>query len=198
MDTLFLATGNPGKRRELQALLGELPVKLTDPDQTAIILQVEETGETYRQNALLKASRFAHASGLWTLADDSGLEVDALGGAPGLHSKRLLRPGSTDAERRHRLLEMLQPHPQPWAARFRCWVALVSPDGQRFTTEGICHGTIIPQERGTNGFGYDPIFLLEAIDKTMAELTMEQKNRLSHRARAVQAMLPKLYELSRD
>jgi XTP/dITP diphosphohydrolase len=193
-ELLLLATRNPGKRRELESLLAALPVRLLTTDDLDTLPLVEETGETYADNACLKARTFAQAAGLWTLADDTGLEVQALGGIPGLHSARLIpgQPAATDAERRRRLLELLRFETRPWHARFRCAVALSSPQGRVDLAEGECPGQIIPDERGLGGFGYDPLFLLEEAGKTMAELSLEEKNRLSHRARAVNALLPTL------
>jgi XTP/dITP diphosphohydrolase len=190
VEKLLLASGNPGKLSELRALLTGF--KLIEPQTLGVELQIDEIGETYLENALLKAAHYAHETGQWTLADDSGLEVDALDGAPGLHSNRLLGPGRSDAERRAKLLELLQPHTPPWTARFRCGVALIGPDGERMTAEGVCPGSIIPSERGQNGFGYDPIFLIDSTNKTMAELTMDEKNNISHRAQAVKALLPEI------
>lgn len=190
LAVLLLASGNPGKLSELRALL--TGIELTDPKSLGVELHIDETGESYIENALIKAARYAQATGHWTLADDSGLEVDALGGAPGLHSNRMLGPGRSDADRRAKLLELLQPHPRPWTARFRCGVALFGPNGRQFTAEGTCPGSIIPSERGHNGFGYDPIFKIDAADKTMAELTMDEKNLVSHRARATKAILPQI------
>jgi XTP/dITP diphosphohydrolase len=188
---LLIATNNPGKRRELQALLADLPLEILLPSEIGIELHPAEEGESYAENARHKAITFARASGLPSLADDSGLEVDALGGAPGLHSARYHpRPGATDAERRALLLEHLRPFPRPWSARFRAVVALAHPNGEIHLAEGICEGEIIPEERGQNGFGYDPIFLLNELGRTMAELSLEEKNRLSHRARAVQGLRP--------
>jgi XTP/dITP diphosphohydrolase len=192
---LLLATRNPGKLTELRDLLSPLPISLVAPDELGPLPAVEEAGATYAENAGLKAATLALASGHWTLADDTGLEVDALEGAPGLHSARLIpspdgAPRPSDAERRRRLLTLLAPYPRPWAARFRCVVALASPQGQVDLAEGVCPGEVIPAERGSGGFGYDPLFLLEGIGKTMAELSRREKNRLSHRARAVEALLP--------
>ena len=127
---------------------------------------------------------------MWALADDSGLEVDVLEGAPGPRSARLGAPHLSDADRRHLLLEMLHPHPRPWRARFRSVVALASPEGKIDLAEGTCSGEIIAEERGTGGFGYDPIFLVPGTDCTMAELSMVKKNQLSHRARAIEALMP--------
>jgi XTP/dITP diphosphohydrolase len=209
---LLIATNNNGKLIEFQELLTGLPCELVTPAQIGLDLDVVEDGRTYAENAAKKARAFAQASGLIALADDSGLEVDALGGAPGLYSARY---GSTDgnklsdAARRHYLLAQLRTHPQPWTAHFTATIAIAIPNvtlsdsegsllQQAQTlplrenapikvtlTEGICPGVIIPAERGTGGFGYDPIFLLPELDQTLAELSMDKKNRLSHRARAV-------------
>jgi XTP/dITP diphosphohydrolase len=159
-------------------------------------IEVDETGQTYVQNAALKALAFAKATGMLALADDSGLEVDALGGLPGLHSARFApQPGAQDADRRAYLLERLQGNPRPWLARFRCVIAVAREAERPRFAEGVCQGEIIPEERGQNGFGYDPIFLIPDLGKTMAELSMEEKNQLSHRARAVLAARPILVEM---
>jgi XTP/dITP diphosphohydrolase len=151
---------------------------------------------TYAENAALKAAAFARVTGLTALADDTGLEVKALNGAPGLHSKRFsTHPGATDADRRALLIERLASYPPPWEARFFCVVAVVDPRGEVFLSEGECQGEIISEERGHNGFGYDAIFLLEGIGLTMAELDLEHKNLVSHRARAVRAAIPILKTL---
>ena len=196
MTKLFLATNNQGKLVEIQALLGDLGLELLTPDQLGINLQVEESGQTYMENAACKGRAFASASGLLTLADDSGLEVDALKGMPGVYSARFSPlPNATDADRRAYLLAQLAGMPRPWTARFRCLVALVTPQGAVSFTEGVCPGEVIPQERGANGFGYDPIFLLPELGRTMAELSMDEKNLLSHRARAIRAARPILESL---
>lgn len=196
MQRLLLATTNPGKARELRALLAPLPLELVTPKDLGLSLQVQESGHDYLANAQLKALAFARASGLWSLADDTGLEVDALGGAPGLRSARLAGPVASDADRRRELLRRLQGHPRPWKARFRAVVVLASPQGETTWAEGVCPGEILPEPRGEHGFGYDPLFLVEGTGKTMAELTLEEKNRLSHRARAVQALWPALQRLA--
>ena len=186
MPRLLLATSNPGKLLELRSLLAGLPLEIATPAELCLNLQVPETGATYAENAALKARAFAAASGLPSLADDSGLEVEALGGAPGLHSARFVpQPGASDADRRTRLLQALANHPQPWLATFRSAICLALPNGETYFTEGICTGEIIPEERGTGGFGYDPIFLLAGLGRTMAELSLEEKNQVSHRARAI-------------
>jgi XTP/dITP diphosphohydrolase len=196
MARLLLASNNPGKLREIQALLQDLEIELLTPRQLGLTLDVEESGQTYAENAALKGIAFARATGLLTMADDSGLEVDALDGAPGLHSARFShRPGATDADRRAYLLEKLAGKARPWMARFRCVIAVVTPKGKARFAEGVCQGEIIPEERGQNGFGYDPLFLIPEFGLTMAELDMGQKNKLSHRARAVQAARAILAEL---
>jgi XTP/dITP diphosphohydrolase len=193
MSKLLLASNNPGKIQELHALLHEVPVRIVVPAALGISLEVEESGETYAENASRKALAFARRSSLVCLADDSGLEVQALGGAPGVFSRRFAPlPGAADADRRNYLLEQLQGHRRPWKAKFHCTVALGDPQGNIILREGECQGEIIPEERGQNGFGYDPIFLLPESGRTMAELSLEEKNRISHRARAVRAVIPDL------
>jgi XTP/dITP diphosphohydrolase len=199
MHMLFIATGNPGKLIEIQSLLEGINITLTTPDIYGIPLNVEENGSTYEENASLKARLFARSSGLLTLADDSGLEVDALEGKPGIHSARFSPlPNATDADRRAYLLGLLRHHPRPWTAHFHCTVAIATPDETLYYAQGNCPGEVIPKERGSNGFGYDPIFLLPEVGLTMAELSMEEKNRLSHRARAVKAALPILRAVFRN
>jgi len=198
MSRILVATNNPGKLIEIQDLLIDLDVELLTPAQLGLDLDVVEDGNTYAENAARKALAFLKASGVITLADDSGLEVDALNGAPGLHSARYsTKPGASDADRRAFLLENLQGKQQPWKARFRCVIALATPGGKLNFSEGICPGEVIAEERGHNGFGYDPIFFMPELGLTMAELSREQKNRLSHRARAVIAARPLIQELLR-
>jgi len=196
MPKLLIATNNRGKLREMQALLADLPAELVIPADLGLQLEVDETGITYAENAILKARAFALASNLVVLADDSGLEVDALGGQPGVHSARFAPwPGATDADRRKLLLTRLAGRPQPWTGRFRCLAAVAAPfDDTVQLAEGVCPGQIISEERGENGFGYDPIFLIPELGRTMAQLEMDEKNRLSHRARAVLAARPLLVE----
>ena len=195
---LLIATNNQGKVKELQDLLKDTGIELVMPGQIGLDLDVVEDGQTYAENARKKAVAFAQASGLISLADDSGLEVDALDGAPGLYSARY---GSTDGkklsdrERRLVLIRNLQDKPPPWTARFHATIAIAVPNGETRLAEGFCEGEIISEERGTGGFGYDPIFLLSELGKTMAELSMEEKNRLSHRARAVMNARPMLIRL---
>lgn len=192
---ILIGTNNSGKLYEMLALLKSLDLRLRTPETLHLSLKIAETGSTYQENARIKALAFCHASGLPTLADDTGLEVAALGGAPGLHSRRFSPdPSATDADRRRLLLAKLAGKPRPWEARFICTAAFALPDGRLFYTRGECLGEIIPQERGSDGFGYDKIFLLRAVQKTMAELTLVEKNTLSHRAQAVRAIIPLIEE----
>ena len=180
-DKLLIATHNAGKLAELRDLLHGVPCTLLSLSDVGIELDVDETGDTLEENAILKATTYARLSGLLTLADDSGLEVDALGGAPGVHSARYAGPGATDADRIAKMLNNLALHPQPWTARFRCVIAIAAPDGDFELHGGACEGVIISEPRGENGFGYDPAFLFPESNRTMAELSDAEKNEVSHR-----------------
>lgn len=195
---ICVATGNQGKLLEIKAMLSGLPVQLVTLKDIGLSLDVEETGSTYEENAYLKASAHAAASGMLSLGDDSGLEVAVLNGEPGLRSNRYAPlPNPTDQDRRQYLLSVLNGKPEPWSAFFTCTICLCQPDGKHTFFYGRCYGKIIPLERGTNGFGYDPIFQLEGSDTTMAELSDEEKNKISHRARAMQNALPAIEKLIR-
>jgi XTP/dITP diphosphohydrolase len=197
MIKLLLATNNPGKIKELTSILSGLDLELVTPAGLELTLKIKETGSSYRENAVLKATGFARTTNLWSLADDSGLEVEALDGAPGLFSSRYAaQPDASDQERRRVLLQNLKGKSRPWKAAFHCVVALSSPDGSVVTKHGTCPGEIIPEERGSGGFGYDPVFLLNDLGVTMAELSPQRKNKLSHRARAVANLIPILEDLS--
>jgi XTP/dITP diphosphohydrolase len=196
MNKLLIATNNKGKVKELQELLKELNVQLVTPADINLDLDVVEDGSTYEENASKKAIAFAQASGLISLADDSGIEVDALNGAPGLYSARYSpKPNADDADRRAYLLQNLKDKPRPWKAHFHATIAIAVPGGDVQFSQGDCYGEIIPEERGTGGFGYDPIFLLPDLGRTTAELDMQEKNRLSHRALAVINAMPILRAL---
>ncbi len=186
---LLVATRNAGKLREVRARVRGLEVVSLDevPPQP----EVEETEDTLEGNARLKALAAARGTGLWTVADDSGLFVDALGGAPGVRSARYA-PG-TDADRVQALLRAMERVPDgERGAAFHCVLALASPAGEVRLARGECRGEILRVTRGTNGFGYDPVFLLPELGRTMAELTLEEKGRISHRARALEALAPLL------
>lgn len=195
---LLIATNNKGKLEEVQALLAGLDLELVSPEQLGVDLHVTEDGATYAENAEKKAVAFARITDLISLADDSGLEVDALDGAPGLYSARYTgKPDATDADRRAYLLKNLAGAPRPWLARFRAAIAIAVPHGSVQVLEGQCPGEIIPEERGAGGFGYDPIFFIPELGRTMAELDRQEKNRISHRARAILKARPILEMLAR-
>jgi XTP/dITP diphosphohydrolase len=185
---LLIATRNPGKAREYREILTGLPIEVTYLDVESITLEVEESGTSFAENAIHKALSYAGISGMWTWADDSGLEVDALDGGPGIYSARYAGPDASDADRRRKLLNALAG--VAWnarTARFRCVVALATPQGEVRTTEGIREGMIAFGPAGNNGFGYDPVFYLPDCGVTMAQLPSEEKNRISHRGRAARA-----------
>lgn len=180
---LLVATHNPGKAREYAQLLADLPLAVTWLDNVGVTEAVEETGTTFTENALLKARHYAAITGLLTWADDSGLEVAALGGRPGVYSARYGGPGLSDRQRYGVLLDALAGVPETQrAARFRCVVALAHPDGRTWTTEGAVEGRILTAPRGDNGFGYDPVFYVPDYAAAMAELPEVVKNQISHRA----------------
>ena len=182
---ILLATNNAGKVRELAVLLAGTPFAVATPRDEGIALDVEETGDTFEENAVLKARAFAEASGLLSIADDSGLEVDALGGEPGVRSARYAGPEASDEDRVRYLLGNLEG--VEWeerSARFRSVVALAYPGGEVRLFEGACEGMVAFEPRGDKGFGYDPIFYIPSLDRHMAELELEEKNLMSHRGQA--------------
>ena len=185
MPKLLLATSNPGKIREYRFLLDSLGYKITTLAEEGIAKVVTESGNNYEQNARLKAITYAKLSQLLTLADDSGLEVDALNGEPGVKSARFAGEAATDADRVSFLLAKLNDVPRERrTARFKCVIAIANLEGQSEVCYGECHGMIAFEAKGENGFGYDPIFSLPEIGKTLAELPSGMKNQISHRARA--------------
>ena len=193
---LLLATNNKAKVREYRSLLRALPFELVTLSEQGINTVVSEVGESLEENAELKAVAFSAESQLTALADDSGLEVDALGGEPGPVSARCAGEGASDEERVEYLLARLKDVPwQKRSARFRCVIAIATPEGKVGFCSGECPGMITFEPRGEEGFGYDPIFYLPALNKTMAELTLEVKNTVSHRggaARKVPSVLARL------
>jgi XTP/dITP diphosphohydrolase len=196
MRKLLIATNNRGKLAEYLELLKDLPFELTWPEKEGLKLKVEEKTGSYQENAIAKAVTWAKATGLITLADDSGLEVDALGGAPGPVSARY-GGLETDRERYELLLKKMEGIPWPQrTARFRCVIAIAYPDGEVHTFEGVMEGLIALEPKGEHGFGYDPVFFLPELGKTVAQLTLEEKNRLSHRAQAARKARDFLLSLS--
>jgi XTP/dITP diphosphohydrolase len=185
MKKLLLATNNRGKAREYKNLLRGIPFEIVTPAELGIDVEVDETGGSFEENARLKAMALAEASGLLTLADDSGLEVDALGGEPGVLSARYAGEGAADSERVAYLLEKMKNIPEgKRTARFHCVIAMAEPHGRVEFFSGECRGVIAAAPRGDNGFGYDPVFYVPELGKTFAELKPEEKNSISHRARA--------------
>jgi XTP/dITP diphosphohydrolase len=191
MRNILIGTNNKGKVREIKALLHGMDVTLFTLADLGINFEVEEDGNTYAENASKKAITYARASGMPALGDDSGLEVDALDGMPGLHSHRFNPlPNASDADRRKYLLERLAGKPRPWNACFHATIAVADASGSVELANGTCEGIIIPEERGNNGFGYDPIFFIPVFNRTMAELSMTEKNQVSHRAMAIKNAIP--------
>ena len=196
---LLVATNNRGKLREYAELLKGISFEFTTLSEQGITEEVEETGSSLKQNAIHKATAYAKLSGLNTLADDSGLEVDALGGEPGPLSRRYAGDNVSDKERNDYLLAKLRDIPwEKRTARFRAVIALATPEGKVKTVEGVCEGIIAFDAKGTGGFGYDPIFYLLELDKHMAELSLAEKNRISHRAKAAQKARRLLEKLARQ
>ena len=187
---MLVATRNAGKLAELQTLFKDAPYRLISLDDAGVDFEVEETGTTFVENAVLKATQYGEAAGLLTIADDSGLEVDALGGGPGVLSSRFAGPDATDDERNAFLLRSLADHPhESRTARFRCTVAIFRPGQDVRVVDGTVEGVITDEPRGDNGFGYDPVFYLPELGCTTAELSPEHKNRLSHRGIAAKKAL---------
>ena len=182
---ILLATNNRAKVKEYAKLLQGIPYRIVSLEDVNISEQVAETGTSFEENAILKAKRYAEMSGLITIADDSGLEVDALGGEPGVRSARYAGEGASDKERIDFLLNKIVD--VPWEkrlAQFRCVIAIAYPDGEVQICQGQCHGILTFKPLGDNGFGYDPVFYLPDLHKTMAELSMSEKNAISHRGQA--------------
>ncbi|HZO14081.1 MAG TPA: XTP/dITP diphosphatase [Polyangiaceae bacterium] len=194
--SIVVATSIRAKLAELRALLMKMPVDVLSAEEAlGETPNVMEDGKTFEENALKKARAVAAASMMVTLADDSGLEVDALGGRPGVRSARFAGEGATDAENNAELLRRMADLDDPHRrARFRCAIALVdpwNPDGE-LVVDGSCEGTIAHQPTGTGGFGYDPLFIVSGLERTMAELNEDEKTRVSHRAKALAAIQPRL------
>jgi len=194
---ILLATQNQGKVRELQELLTDEDIEVLSLQDIPDWEEVEETGKTFAENAALKASAALHRTGLIALADDSGLEVDALDGWPGVYSARFSGEPKDDERNNDKLLHLLESIPDDQRiARFRCALVIATPDGKEYLTEGSVEGRILTQRRGKGGFGYDPLFFVSEFARTMAELNLAQKNKLSHRAQAFRKVIPILRGLS--
>ncbi|MCA9916426.1 MAG: XTP/dITP diphosphatase [Anaerolineales bacterium] len=197
MTKLLVATHNKGKVKEFAEMLADLDIEWLSLDDVGVTEDVAETGSTFRENSVLKARAYAAETGLLTLADDSGLEVDALDGAPGVYTARYGGAGLTAVQRYQKLLDAIQQVPDPQrTARFRCVIVLANAAGAILgESEGVCEGQIAHAPAGDGGFGYDPVFFLPQFGQTMAQLTPAEKHKISHRGRAVQAIVPRLREL---
>ncbi len=199
MNKLLIASRNSGKVQEYRELLKGLPVVVTSLLDFSDIPEIEETGTTFKENALLKARAMATATGQLVLADDSGLEVDFLQGAPGVYSSRYAGEGQDDEANNKKLLEALKGVPSnERKARFRCVIALATPQGEEHFSEGLCEGLIMDEYHGTGGFGYDPLFLVPSFGKTFGELKADIKNKISHRALAMAKMRDILAEYLKE
>lgn len=188
---ILVATKNAGKIKELEQLLAGLPVHLRSLNEFSDVVEAEETGATFAENAVLKARSYASQTRLWALADDSGLEVDALGGAPGVYSARYAGEGASDADRIEKLLSELKSVPdEQRRARFVCAMAVSDANGEiKFLAEETCEGAIARTPSGANGFGYDPVFIPDNFNQTFGELADEIKREISHRARAAKKII---------
>lgn len=190
---IVFATGNKGKVKEIQMILADLGVEITTMREEGIRADVEENGKTYEENALIKAREVAKYTDAIVMADDSGLEVDYLNKEPGIYSARYMGEDTSYRIKNGNLIERLQGVPdEKRTARFVCAIAAVLPDGRELTTRGVIEGRIGYEEKGENGFGYDPIFYVPEFGKTTAELTEEEKNKVSHRGRALEFMKEEL------
>ncbi len=186
MLKIIIGTRNPKKREEIVELLKGLPVKLLGIEDYPGLPEVEEDGRTFQENAVKKATTLAKLTGEWVMAEDSGLEVDSLNGLPGVRSARYAGEKATYDENNRKLLKAMEGiPPEKRTARFRCVIALASPQGILFVVEGQCEGLVSQETRGEQGFGYDPVFYLPGYGKTFAELGPAVKNRISHRAQAL-------------
>ncbi len=195
---LLIATNNPHKIEEFKEILADLPFELTFPSQEGLDFEPEETGKTFAENAIIKATAFAQVTGLITIADDSGLEVDALDGEPGVYSARYGgTPKDAHRQRYELVLQKLQDVPdEKRTARFRCSLAIVTPQMVIDVLDGVVEGRITHAPVGENGFGYDPIFFIPELGMTTAQLSSDEKHRISHRGKAARAAIPVLEKLT--
>jgi XTP/dITP diphosphohydrolase len=193
MRKFIVATRNKGKLKEIKEILAGMSYEVITMEEAGFDKEIEETGQTFEENALLKAQKVYEALGEIVMADDSGLEVDYLNGAPGIYSSRFAGENASDAERIDKLLKMLEGvEIKDRKARFVCSIAVVFSDDLSFVVRGTCEGYIAFKPEGDNGFGYDPVFYIPEYGKTMAQLDSEEKNRISHRGRALNLMLEEL------
>jgi XTP/dITP diphosphohydrolase len=193
MKKLIAATGNKGKLEEIRRIFKLLPLEVISMEDAGINVDIEECGSTFEENALIKALEVSKLTCHMVMADDSGLEVDFLNGAPGIHSSRFAGKGATDEDRNRKLLNLLKNVPfEKRTARFVCAVAVVLPDRSHFTVRGICEGYIGFKPEGENGFGYDPLFYIPEYNMTVAQMKLEDKNKISHRGKALKLMVEEI------
>ncbi|HHV98792.1 MAG TPA: XTP/dITP diphosphatase [Clostridiaceae bacterium] len=193
MKRFIVATKNKGKLEEIKEILRDFPYEVISMEEAGITIDIEESGTTFEENAMIKAEAIFQATGEMVMADDSGLEVDYLDGAPGIYSSRFAGEGATDEEKNKKLLKLLEGVPfEKRSARFVCVIAVIFTDGQRFTVKGTCDGYIVFEPIGDNGFGYDPLFYVPEYKMTTAQMEPELKNSISHRGRALAKMVEEL------
>lgn len=196
MRKFIAATRNKGKLKEISEILSGLPFEVISMQDAGIHHDIEENGNTFEENAMIKAESVFKITGEAVMADDSGLEVDFLGGAPGIYSARFAGEGATDHDKNMKLLGLLEDVPfEKRTARFVCAIAVILPDGKRFTVRGTCEGYIGVAEKGKNGFGYDPLFYLPSFDMAVAQLDPATKHEISHRGKALRMMLEELEKI---
>lgn len=193
MKKIIFATKNQGKLKEIKEILKDLPVQIISQEEAGLDMEVEETGTTFEENAILKAKTIMEYTGKIVLADDSGLEVDYLDKGPGVYSARFGGPGCSDKDKNHKIIELLTGVPKEQrTARFICVIAATFPDGDIITTQGVIEGFINDKPKGNQGFGYDPIFYVPQYQCTTAEMSPALKNEISHRGKALQEMKKQL------
>jgi len=197
-NKIVFATGNKGKVKEIQMILADMGLAVTTMKEEGIFIDVEENGSTYEENALIKVREVAKYTDAIVMADDSGLEIDYLNKEPGIYSARYMGEDTSYRIKNNNLIDRLEGVPdKERTARFVCAIAAVLPDGRELTTRGVIEGRIGYEEKGENGFGYDPIFYVPEFGKTTAELTEEEKNKVSHRGRALEKMKEELKKYAR-
>jgi XTP/dITP diphosphohydrolase len=193
MKKVLIASRNAGKIAEIEAMYQQLPLEIHSLSEFTGVPDAEETGATFAQNALLKAQHYVHHTGMACMADDSGLEVDILGGAPGVYSARFAGENASDEDNNRKLISLLVDTPAKYCtARFRCALAFLDSNGTVMTATGICEGQILKTQQGSGGFGYDPLFFMPGLGATLSEISLTEKNRISHRGEALRAMAEKL------
>lgn len=193
MRRFIVATKNKGKLEEIKEILRDFPYEVISMEEAGITVDIEETGTTFEENAMIKAEEIFRITGETVMADDSGLEVDYLNGAPGIYSSRFAGEGATDEDKNRKLLKLLEGVPfEKRTARFVCVIAVIFPDGQRFTVRGTCDGYIGFEPVGDNGFGYDPLFYVPEYNMTTAQMEPGLKNKISHRGKALAKMVEEL------